>query len=129
MRLKIFNFALIGVGNTAVDFGVFTLAYQLLELPIITSNVIAWLVAVSGSYILNTFITFHAETGRVLRRKDYISFVASGVLGMIATTAALVLLSLYIHVMVAKLTSILVGFVVNFTMSNLVVFRARMPKV
>ena len=128
-RLKIFSFALIGVGNTVVDFGVFTLAYQLFELPIIASNVIAWLVAVSGSYILNTFITFHAETGRVLRRKDYIKFIASGVLGMIATTTALVLLSLYIHVMMAKLISILVGFAVNFTMSNLVVFRPRTPKV
>lgn len=127
-RLKIFSFALIGVGNTAVDFGVFTLAYQLFELPIIASNVVAWLVAVSDSYVLNTFITFHAETGRVLRRKDYISFVASGVVGMIATTTALVLLSLYIPVMVAKLISILVGFAVNFTMSNLVVFRARTPK-
>jgi putative flippase GtrA len=128
-RLKIVSFALIGVGNTAVDFGVFTLAYQLFELPIIASNVIAWLVAVSGSYILNTFITFHAETGRVLRRKDYIKFIASGVLGMIATTTALVLLSLYIHVMMAKLISILVGFGVNFTMSHLVVFRPRTPKV
>lgn len=127
-RLKIFSFALIGVGNTAVDFGIFTLAYQLLKLPIITSNVVAWLVAVSGSYVLNTYITFHAETGRVLRRKDYLSFVASGVLGMIATTSALVLLSHYIHVMVAKLISILVGFAVNFTMSHLVVFRPRTPK-
>lgn len=127
-RLKIASFALIGIGNTLVDLGVFTVAYKLFELPIVAANVIAWLVAVSGSYIMNTFITFHAETGRVLRFKHYASFIASGALGMIATTTALVVLSLYVHVMAAKLASILVGFAVNFTMSNLVVFRAPKPK-
>jgi putative flippase GtrA len=40
----------IGVGNTVIDLGVFTLAYNVLELPLVGSNVLAWLVAVSGSY-------------------------------------------------------------------------------
>lgn len=128
MRLKVVSFAVIGIGNTIVDFGIFTLAYKLFELPIIAANVIAWLVAVSGSYIMNTFITFHAETGRILRLKHYASFVASGAIGMIATTTALVVLSLYIHVMAAKLASILIGFAVNFTMSNLIVFRTPKSK-
>lgn len=126
--MKVISFALVGVGNTAVDFGIFTLTYKLFELPIVAANVVAWLVAVSGSYVMNTLITFHAETGRVLRIKHYASFIASGLLGMIATTTALVVLSLYIHVMAAKLISILIGFAVNFTMSNLVVFRAPKPR-
>jgi len=48
---------------------------------------------------------------------------------VIATTTTLVVLSLYLQVMVAKLISILAGFTVNFVMSNFVVFRARTPKV
>lgn len=127
--MKVISFALVGIGNTAIDFGIFTLAYKLLELPIVTANVAAWLVAVTGSYVMNTFVTFHVETGRVLRVKHYVSFIASGALGMVATTAALVVLSHYIHVMAAKLISILVGFTVNFTMSNLVVFRAPGPRI
>lgn len=123
--MKVVSFALIGVGNTAVDFGVFMLAYKFFGLPIVAANVVAWLVAVSGSYVMNTFITFHAETGKILRIKHYISFVMSGILGMIATTTALIVLSLYIHVMIAKLLSILVGFAVNFTMSNFIVFRTK----
>ncbi len=125
--LKLVSFALVGVGNTAIDFGVFTLCYELLELPLVPANVIAWLVAVSCSYVMNTMTTFSAESGRVLRRRDYLSFMASGVLGVIATTVTLVVLSHYIQVMIAKLISILVGFMVNFTMSNFVVFRARKP--
>jgi putative flippase GtrA len=123
--LKILSFGLIGIGNTAIDFGVFVLAYKVLGFPIIISNVIAWLVAVSGSYILNTLITFRIETGKVLRLKDYINFVLSGTLGMVATTTTLAVLSLYVPVITAKLISILVGFAVNFTMSNFFVFRPR----
>lgn len=125
--LKLVSFALVGIGNTAIDFGVFTLCYELLELPLVPANVIAWLVAVSCSYVVNTMTTFSAESGRVLRRRDYLSFMASGVLGVIATTVTLVVLSHYMQVMIAKLISILVGFLVNFTMSNFVVFRARKP--
>jgi len=124
--MKIISFALIGIGNTAVDFGIFTLAYELFHMPIIAANIVAWIVAVSGSYVMNTFITFHAETHRVLRVKHYISFIAGGAVGMIATTTALYILSLYIPVMAAKIASILVGFTINFAMSNLVVFR--LPK-
>jgi putative flippase GtrA len=125
--LKIVSFALVGLGNTVVDFGVFTAAYQFVKLPLVASNVVAWLVAVSLSYILNTLTTFRAETGRVLRRKDYFSFVASGILGVVATTVTLVVLSLYVQVITAKLASILAGFAVNFAMTNFVVFRAKRP--
>jgi len=127
-KRKMASFALVGLCNTAIDFGVFMLAYRMLGLPIVAANIVAWLVAVSGSYVMNTMITFQAETGRVLRRKDYVNFAMSGVLGVIATTATLVVLSWHLPVAAAKLVSIAVGFAVNFTMSNLVVFRRRVPK-
>lgn len=120
---KLVSFAVVGLGNTAIDFSVFALAYEFLHLPLIASNVIAWLVAVSCSYVVNTMTTFRSESGRVLRRKDYLKFVASGVLGVVATTTTLVVMSHYVNVMIAKLTSILAGFIVNFVMSNFVVFR------
>jgi len=122
---KIISFGVIGLGNTLIDLAIFTLAYQVLKLPLVPANVIAWLVAVSCSYVMNTMITFRAESGRVLRRKDYLSFVASGVLGVIATTTTLVALSHFMPVYAAKLLAILVSFVVNFTMSHFVVFRTK----
>jgi len=127
ISLKLISFALVGVGNTAIDFGIFMLCYRLLELPLIASNVSAWLVAVSCSYVMNTFTTFSAESGRVLRRRDYISFVLSGIVGVVATTAVLVVMSNFVQVVFAKLLSILAGFLVNFTMSNFLVFRSRNP--
>jgi putative flippase GtrA len=122
---KMISFGVIGLGNTVVDLAIFSLAYSAFHLPLVPSNVLAWLVAVSCSYVMNTMITFRAESGRVLRRKDYFSFVASGILGVIATTTTLVVLSNFMPVIYAKLIAILVSFVVNFTMSHFFVFRQK----
>src|SRR5262249_57658982 len=119
---KAVSFALIGVVNVAVDASVFLLTYSYLRahaaalrpldalaqwcactsrdtLVLITANVIAWLVAVSGSYAMNSFITFAAESGRRLRWRDYGTFVASGILGAIANTTALVIAAQFMPVL------------------------------
>ncbi|MET0969313.1 MAG: GtrA family protein [Tardiphaga sp.] len=119
------SFGVIGLGNTVIDFGVFSFAYQVMGLSLVPANVMAWLVAVTCSYVMNTMFTFRAESGRVLRRKDYASFVASGVLGVVATTTTLVVLSHVMPVYAAKLVSIAAGFVVNFAMTHFVVFRTK----
>ncbi|QDM19572.1 GtrA family protein [Tardiphaga sp. vice278] len=127
MVSKIISFGMIGVGNTVIDLAIFTLAYSAAGVPLVPANVLAWLVAVSCSYVMNTMITFRAESGRVLRRKDFLSFFASGIFGVIATTTTLVVLSHFMPVIFAKLISILAGFVVNFTMSHFVVFKPKLP--
>ena len=123
--LKAVSFAGVGVVNTAIDYGIFMLAWTQFGWPIIPANVLAWLVAVSGSYAMNSYITFAKESGRVLRWRDYGTFVASGIAGMVANTAVLYLLSFVIPVWIAKLVAIGVSFVVNFSLSHFVVFRKR----
>jgi putative flippase GtrA len=123
MLAKLFGFASIGFINVAVDVSVFTIAFQLLGLPLILSNVISWLVAVTGSYTLNSKITFGRETGGALSIGRYLRFVASGIAGVIVATSVLVLLAPYTNIPAAKLASIVVGFGVNFCMSHFFVFR------
>jgi len=118
---------MVGVVNTLVDYSVFLSAYYLIKLPLIPANVLAWLVAVSGSYVMNCFITFAAESGRQLRWRAYGAFVASGILGVITNTTVLVVASLWLPVPVAKLLAIAASFVVNFSLSHFVVFRTREP--
>ena len=125
VALKAASFALVGVVNTFIDLGIFLAAYNLLNLPLIPANVLAWLVAVSGSYVMNSFITFAAESGRQLRWRAYGAFVASGVAGVITNTAILVVASYWLPVLAAKLLAIAVSFVVNFSLSHFVVFRTR----
>jgi putative flippase GtrA len=115
---KAISFALIGVINVAVDTSVFLLTYSYLRSP-------AWVVGVPGSYPMNSFITFAAESGRRLRWRDYGTFVASGILGVIASTTVLVVAAQFMPVLPAKGCAILASFAFNFSMSHFVVFRPR----
>ena len=125
IALKAISFALVGVVNTVIDFSIFWTAATYLRWPLVPANVLAWLVAVSFSYAMNSFITFGPESGRILRWRDYATFIASGVAGMVGSTATLFALSYVLPVLFAKLISILVSFVVNFSLSHFVVFRKR----
>lgn len=127
ITLKAASFAVVGVVNTLIDYGVFLAAYYLVGLPLIPANVLAWMVAVSGSYVMNSFITFAAESGRQLRWRAYGAFVASGIAGLVANTATLVIASSWLHLPVpaAKLLAIVASFAVNFSLSHFVVFHPR----
>jgi putative flippase GtrA len=150
MLRKAVSFALIGVINVLIDTTVFLLAYSYLNatpaalrpldafadacqctsrasIVLIAANIMAWLVAVSCSYVMNSHITFAAESGRQLRWKSYGTFLASGVLGAVANTTTLVIAAGFMPVLAAKGIAILAGFFVNFTMSHFVVFRTRRP--
>lgn len=123
--LKAASFAGVGVVNSLVDLGVFLAAYYLLMLPLIPANVLSWLVAVSGSYVMNSYVTFAAESGRQLRWRAYLAFVASGIAGVITNTTVLVIASYWVPVVLAKLLAMGASFLVNFSLSHFVVFRPR----
>jgi putative flippase GtrA len=123
--LKALSFAVVGVVNSAVDFGVFSFAYYYLALPIVTANVLAWVVAVTGSYVMNSLTTFARESRRVLTLKAYGGFAASQVAGLVANTATVVIASYFMPVWIGKVLAIGVSFLVNFSLSHFVVFRKR----
>ena len=132
--LKAISFGAIGVLNTAIDFSVFWVAVQKFAVPVVLANVLAWLVAVSASYAMNSFITFAPESGRKLRWRAYATFAASGIAGLIANTATLVVALKFMPLLTAnpdyqlatsKACAILVSFLVNFSLSHFVVFRRR----
>jgi putative flippase GtrA len=127
LLLKATSFASIGVVNSLVDLALFLLALKFLTSSLIVANVLAWMVAVSGSYAMNSFITFAAESGRRLSGRAYFTFVASQILGLIANTATLVAAAQVMPVLYAKLLAIAVAFIVNFSMSHFVVFRKAAP--
>ena len=125
IALKAMSFAAVGVVNSAVDFGVFSFAYYYLELPIVTANVMAWIVAVSGSYIMNSLTTFARESGRELRANAYFTFLISQVAGLVANTTTVFVASYFMPVLLGKVLAIGASFLVNFSLSHFVVFRKR----
>jgi putative flippase GtrA len=123
---KALSFGIVGLVNSAVDFAVFSFAYYYLGLPIVAANSLAWVVAVSGSYIMNSTITFAAESGRKLEFKRYAGFALSQVAGFLANTATVWCLVELAQTpaWAAKVVAIAVSFAVNFSLSHFVVFRA-----
>ncbi len=129
IALKAISFGLVGVINSAIDFGVFSLAYYYFGLPVVAANTLAWVVAVTGSYVMNSTITFAAESGRELSLRRYVSFALSQFAGFLANTGTVWVLVelLFVPAWAAKLAAILVSFAVNFSLSHFVVFKARKP--
>ena len=133
--LKALSFACIGIVNTAIDYSLFLFAYEVVAkslaspsvLPwlIVPSNVFAWFVAVSGSYVMNSFVTFAKESGRKLRWSDYRAFVASGIASVVASSIVVQVGSVFIEPWIAKLFAIPVSFLVNFSLSHFIVFPHR----
>jgi len=154
LSLKAISFGLVGVVNTAVDYSVFLLARAAFNrstaalaafssiadfcqcgsagtVLLIAANTISWIVAVTGSYVMNSSITFAAETGRTLKLRAYLAFVVSGIAGWLANTATLLIAAqvFMLPVWAAKAFAILVSFVVSFSLSHFVVFRVRAQRV
>jgi putative flippase GtrA len=147
IALKAVSFAMVGVINALVDFGVFSFFYKYVGLSIIISNLISWFVAVTGSYVMNSMTTFAAESGRKLRLKSYARFLLAQVAGFVANTTTIYIVSRSIPgllhfffgpdavlevagtpidpVLVGKLLAIGASFLVNFSLSHFVVFRRR----
>jgi putative flippase GtrA len=125
VSLKALSFATVGLINTAIDAAVFFLMLGFVTSSLIVANVTGWLVAVSGSYVMNSLTTFSAETGGELRLKDYAGFVGSGLIAVTATTLTVVAAAHFMPVWAAKGLAILVSFAVNFSITHFVVFRPR----
>jgi putative flippase GtrA len=152
LLIKATSFALVGVINASVNYFIFWLGLRAIEAgpglsgglkwiaescrcstaenaEIVASNIVAWCIAVTGSYVMNSMTTFAAESGRKLTWRAYLAFAASGLLGLVADTVTLLIASKFVPIMLAKLVAIGAAFVVNFSMSHFVVFRKKNPAV
>jgi putative flippase GtrA len=127
--LQAARFAGVGVVNTCVDFCVFMFAITYLTSSLIAANMSSWVVAVTGSYVMNSFITFAVESGRQLSVRAFMRFVGSAIFALIANTTALLIAVkwLLLPVLFGKVLAIGVSFAVNFSLARFVVFRPRHP--
>jgi putative flippase GtrA len=142
VMLKAVSFALVGLVNTAVDATIFFLLLGYVTSSLTIANVTAWFIANIGSYVMNAFTTFSAETGGRLTFRHYAGFVGSGLVAVTASTITVELAARFLPVLVpkldeirlgtvtaaiviAKVIAILVSFVVNFSITHFVVFRTK----
>jgi putative flippase GtrA len=142
VALKAVSFALVGLINVAVDATIFFLLLTYVTPSLTIANVTAWFIANIGSYVMNAFTTFSAETGGRLSLRHYAGFVGSGLVAVTASTITVELAARYLPllapkldevrfgavsaaIVIAKAIAILVSFVVNFSITHFVVFRSK----
>jgi putative flippase GtrA len=111
--------AFIGIGavNTMIDFSAFACLYQLVGLDPVISNVLAFLIAVTNSYVLNALITFGDRRSTRSTRgtfRSFARFLFVAVISMTVSTAIVHLLSMVMHPLVGKLIAIAASTVVSY---------------
>lgn len=123
--IRMAKFALVGVLNTAVDFAVFSLLYYVTGIPLLAAQTTAFTAGVLNSYALNRKWTFSSSNrGNAL---EIMRFGAVNGFSFIVATGVLLALRDYgaWYAWLAKLVSVGVSMVLNYTGSRLWVFRQR----
>src|SRR5436853_4442230 len=127
VALKALSFAVVGLSRTAVAATIFFLLLAYATSSLVVANVAAWFIANTGSYVMNSFTTFSAETGGRLSLRHYAGFVGSGIVAVTASTITVVIAARFVGLPVwaAKAIAIVASFAVNFLITHFVVFRAK----
>ena len=130
---EIARYSAVGVLNTVSDIAIFSLLFYLLQIHVLIANTLAFLCAVSQSYLLNKFWTFsayrdsamtHLETGR-----QYFTFIMVNLLCLIVSNVTIFYLAAYLPTIVAKVISAVVVVLIGFALAKALVFRSRAESV
>lgn len=125
-------YLLFGVLTTVVNIAVYAAAAHLLRLGTTSSNVIAWIIAVTFAYLTNRKWVFEsgASTGAEIT-KELISFyscrLATGVLdiGIMYVFVDL----LFVNDLVMKVLSNVLVIILNYIASKLVIFKKKQEEI
>lgn len=120
------RFSLVGVLNTTLDFAIFVSLIQVFDISVMWANVIAYVVAVTNSFLINRIWTFRGsktQTHEVF--PAYIRFVAVNSVGMLLGTIVIYILMPILRVEIAKVVSISVSLVWNYFGSSRWVFMSK----
>lgn len=107
------RFAVVGVANTLIDIVAFA-ALVAIAVPPLVANVVAWLIAVTFSYAVNSRWSFERD-GTVPELHSFVRFAGLGALISLGiSTGAIAALTGLIGVWPAKLLGVAVAVVLNF---------------
>lgn len=115
-----------GALTTAVNYVVFALCRELLHLPLLVANTVAWILAVLFAFATNRKYVFDSKNGNVW--KELILFVGARVLSFLLfdqLTMYLMVNLLHINEYIAKLIANIFVIVFNYVASKLVIFKQK----
>jgi putative flippase GtrA len=110
---KVARFALVGVANSLIDLAAFA-ALVAAMLPPLFANLLAWLIAVSFSYAVNSRWSFERGPGHSHGRSILAFFTTSALISLGVSSGAIVTLAGLIGLFPAKILGICVAAVLSF---------------
>ncbi len=117
------RFGAVGVGNLITEFAVFGLLMHVGFAPV-AANAFGFLCANIQSYVVNAHVTFRKDGARApLHWAGYRRFFLAHCLSLAISTAFIIWLGPRIGPFPAKAAAVGFGFLANYTMSALFVFR------
>ena len=122
---QIIKFGLIGILNTLVDFGIFTLLTEVAGLSSTNSHLISYTCGILNSYFFNRTWTFRQKNR--IHLAEFLKFILVNLVSLAISTLVLNLIEtrLGYSVYVAKLGAIFSSLAINFVGSKLIVFKSR----
>ncbi|WP_433273865.1 GtrA family protein [Actinosynnema sp. CS-041913] len=120
---RIVRFGLVGVVNTGVYYGLYLLLR--LAIPYLAAHVVAFLLAMVGSYFLNCYFTFRTKPSL----RTFLLFPLSNVTNFVVTTAGLYVLVAWFQVnqRIAPLLASAVAIPFTFIVAQLVLMGRQQP--
>jgi putative flippase GtrA len=120
--IKAAKFAVVGIANTLIDYGVFALLAQLLSVNVFLSQVISYSCGVLNSYIFNRSWTFQSQSR--FFSPALVRFLVLNLCMLALSTGLLALfLQFGLSKLVAKGCTVVVTMAVGFVVNRLWVFR------
>lgn len=122
--IKAMKFAVVGVANTLVDFGMFTLLAELLSVDIYLSQLVSFLAGTANSYVFNRSWTF--KSSQKFWSPVLIRFLLLNLAMLLFSSSLLWLFyqQMGFHKLVAKACSVVISLAINFVINRLWVFRS-----
>ena len=122
------KFATVGIANTAIDFAVFSLLFAVIGFHILLAHGIAFMTAVSNSYLMNRLWTFREHEMRRREQATLILYVLVSIGGLAVSSFVLVMLDTIIHWILAKIGAIGATFAWNYLLTSRLLFKSSLPK-
>ena len=126
-RALISKFVTVGIIGFCVNYLVLKWVNQTLGVERVISEVIAAIVALQVTFILNNIWTYKIQNSRLsLKLKlqgRYLTYLATNSLGSLMTVLLFALFSSFLSRLAALATASLIAMVWNFTMNKLIVWR------
>ncbi|OQP04262.1 hypothetical protein B1690_16135 [Geobacillus sp. 46C-IIa] len=118
-KQAVWRFAVVGAGNTVVDFVVFFLLAAM-AVPAAAAQVVSYGAGMANSYIWNRLWTFQMK--RKANIGEFLRFLAVNGLSLGASLLVLLAVKRFMPLWMAKMTATLAGMAVNFIGSRCWVF-------